>query len=190
MDPDYHNRIPLSQREAETLRLASRGMTDKQIATHMGVRLATVRTFWNRIREKLHANNRGQAIAIVLGEAFEGAASAYDEPAISEYIESAAIAFAVFRRSDQTVLAANDAFLSLLRSTRMALRLGSANLNESVPLGQLSAIRHGPGDVLSGPQSGEFVTAAGVRIPVSCSGAVLDGDPSGDLCLLTAAVRK
>lgn len=55
---------PLSEREMTVLELAAAGQADKQIAAQMGVALATVRTYWERIRSKLGAINRGHAIAL------------------------------------------------------------------------------------------------------------------------------
>ncbi len=53
----------LSEREAEILRLASEGYTDSQIATRMGIGTGTVKTYWSRLRGKLSANNRTEAVA-------------------------------------------------------------------------------------------------------------------------------
>lgn len=53
----------LSQREEDTLRLASQGLTDKAIAAELGVQLSTVRTYWDRLKVKLSAANRTEAVA-------------------------------------------------------------------------------------------------------------------------------
>lgn len=55
---------PLSSRESEILELAANGLIDKQIAAKLGVQLATVRTYWERIYTKLKSANRAQAIAL------------------------------------------------------------------------------------------------------------------------------
>lgn len=60
MDVDQEK---LSHREAEILRLASEGFTDKEIAGHLGVQISTVRTYWDRLKTKLSATNRTEAVA-------------------------------------------------------------------------------------------------------------------------------
>lgn len=56
----------LSPRERELLDLAAQGFTDKQICVHLGLTLPTVRTHWFRVRKKLQASNRSQAVAMTL----------------------------------------------------------------------------------------------------------------------------
>lgn len=53
----------LSRREAEVLRLATKGLTDKEIAVRVGLSLTTIRTYWERIRPKIGASNRASAVA-------------------------------------------------------------------------------------------------------------------------------
>jgi DNA-binding NarL/FixJ family response regulator len=48
----------LSPREEETLLLLARGLTHGQIATRLGVRKATIDTYVERIRAKLHLGNK------------------------------------------------------------------------------------------------------------------------------------
>ena len=59
---------PLSSREQEIVLLASDGLTDKEIAVRLQVQVATVRTYWDRLRQKLGASNKGEAIAKSLRE--------------------------------------------------------------------------------------------------------------------------
>src|SRR4051812_37715463 len=54
----------LSQRESEILQLAAEGLTDKEIAVRTGLSTATIRTYWDRIKEKLKAINRAHATAL------------------------------------------------------------------------------------------------------------------------------
>jgi PAS domain S-box-containing protein len=56
--------LPLSPREKEILGYAAAGLIDKEIAENMGVSVASVRTYWERLRVKLGAANRSHAIAL------------------------------------------------------------------------------------------------------------------------------
>ncbi|MEJ5169576.1 MAG: PAS domain-containing protein [Fimbriimonadales bacterium] len=59
-------KLSLSQREEEILILSSQGLTDRQIAVELDIRLGTINTHWSRIRLKLGASTRSQAVAILL----------------------------------------------------------------------------------------------------------------------------
>ena len=52
----------LSPRELEILELLSGGITNKQIASRLGISAATVRTHLGRIYEKLHVQGRTEAV--------------------------------------------------------------------------------------------------------------------------------
>ncbi|MGV3613921.1 MAG: LuxR C-terminal-related transcriptional regulator [Fimbriimonas sp.] len=56
----------MSERERQIVRLGARGLTDKEIADRLAVSITTVRTYWIRLRRKLNATNRAQAIAHAL----------------------------------------------------------------------------------------------------------------------------
>ncbi len=53
----------LSAREIEVLTLLSKGHLIKEIADHLNISFATVRTYIRRIYEKLHVHSRSQAVA-------------------------------------------------------------------------------------------------------------------------------
>jgi PAS domain S-box-containing protein len=63
-------REKLSRREEEILQLAAQGFTDKEIASQIGVQMSTVRTYWDRIKIKLLATNRTEAVARSLKPSF------------------------------------------------------------------------------------------------------------------------
>src|SRR5579862_3843575 len=54
----------LGQREKEILQYAAQGLVDKEIAAKLNIKLSTVRTYWDRIRTKLKAANRTQAVTL------------------------------------------------------------------------------------------------------------------------------
>jgi len=60
----------LSEREREVLASAAEGLTDKEIARHLGIGPKTVRTYWDRIRHKLGAASRTQAVSMSMRDAF------------------------------------------------------------------------------------------------------------------------
>lgn len=58
----------LSPREHQLLSLAAQGYTDNAIAHQLGISLATVGTYWGRIRIKFGPLNRTELVAIYLRE--------------------------------------------------------------------------------------------------------------------------
>lgn len=56
----------LSPRETQLLHLASEGQTDNGIALKLGISVATVNSYWVRIRSKLGAQSRTEAVAMTL----------------------------------------------------------------------------------------------------------------------------
>jgi DNA-binding NarL/FixJ family response regulator len=52
----------LSEREKEVLECLAKGLLYKQIAAQMGISMATVRTYTQRIYEKLHVHTRTEAV--------------------------------------------------------------------------------------------------------------------------------
>jgi DNA-binding NarL/FixJ family response regulator len=59
-------RAPLSLREREVLRLLTRGAVNKEIAAALGISQNTVKNHLKSIMEKLHVENRVQAVACAL----------------------------------------------------------------------------------------------------------------------------
>jgi NarL family two-component system response regulator LiaR len=70
---------PLSDRELEVLRLVAKGMGNKEIAEHLVITEATVRSHVSNILGKLHLANRVQATLYALQE---GLTSLNNEPAV------------------------------------------------------------------------------------------------------------
>ena len=56
----------LTQREWEVVQLAAAGMTDKRVGAKLGIAKSTVTAHWVRIRLKLGAATRGEAIAMAV----------------------------------------------------------------------------------------------------------------------------
>ncbi|HVT14247.1 MAG TPA: PAS domain S-box protein [Fimbriimonadaceae bacterium] len=65
---DASVRDGLSPREHQLLSLAAQGFTDNAIAHKLGISLATVGTYWGRIRIKFGPLNRTELVAIYLRE--------------------------------------------------------------------------------------------------------------------------
>ncbi len=53
----------LSEREQQILDMAAQGLTDQAIANKLGISLATVGTYWGRVRIKLGPYNRTELVA-------------------------------------------------------------------------------------------------------------------------------
>ncbi len=60
----------LSGRENQVVLLAADGLTDKEIAKHLNLQVATIRTYWERIREKLGTANKAQSISRMLAQLY------------------------------------------------------------------------------------------------------------------------
>jgi len=58
----------LSERERQLVVLASKGLTDTAIAFKLGISLATVGTYWGRVRIKFGPLNRTELVAVFLQE--------------------------------------------------------------------------------------------------------------------------
>lgn len=56
----------LSDREEQVLLLSTKGLTDKEIARKLDLSIATVNTYWVRIRTKLGGANRAELVAAAL----------------------------------------------------------------------------------------------------------------------------
>jgi PAS domain S-box-containing protein len=56
----------LSQRETQLLLMAADGHTDYAISAKLGISVATVNSYWVRIRSKLGAQSRTEAVALAL----------------------------------------------------------------------------------------------------------------------------
>ncbi|MEO7123562.1 MAG: helix-turn-helix transcriptional regulator, partial [Lacisediminihabitans sp.] len=59
----------LSARESEVLSLVARGQSNKEIADHLFVSVATVKSHVNALFAKMPARDRAQSIAFTLGTA-------------------------------------------------------------------------------------------------------------------------
>src|ERR1700683_2358440 len=61
-----HEFTLLSDREEQVLLLSTKGLTDKEIAKKLGLSIATVNTYWGRIRTKRGGANRAELVAAAL----------------------------------------------------------------------------------------------------------------------------
>jgi DNA-binding NarL/FixJ family response regulator len=65
--PDGAGSDSLTSRETEILRLIEEGRSNKDIARHLGIEVATVKNHVHNLLEKLHVHRRGEAAARVRG---------------------------------------------------------------------------------------------------------------------------
>ena len=80
MDRSDSLRDMLSPREKQLLEMAVAGMTDQAISNNLGISLATVGTYWGRVRIKFGPYNRTELVAIYLkDEAKHALSSLRDE---------------------------------------------------------------------------------------------------------------
>jgi PAS domain S-box-containing protein len=55
-----------SARQEQVVLLASKGLADKQIAIELGVSIATIHTYWSRLRKKFDGGNRAELVTLAL----------------------------------------------------------------------------------------------------------------------------
>jgi DNA-binding CsgD family transcriptional regulator len=59
-------RYELSDREMAVVSWAAKGLVDKQIADEMRVSVATIRTYWDRVRRKTNGLNKTHCVVLVV----------------------------------------------------------------------------------------------------------------------------
>ncbi len=96
----------LSKRELEVLRLAAKGQTDQGIANLLGIGVATVGTYWIRIRNKMGTCNRTELVARYLRSEAHGVIAKLREE--NEHLHEAQAAFGLLTAMMET---APDAIL-------------------------------------------------------------------------------
>ena len=95
----------LSGRETQVVLLAADGLTDKEIATHLVLQLATIRTYWERIREKLGTSNKVQSISRLLAQLYrEKARSEREYEHIMKLVVETVPDFAIFLMEPDGIL--------------------------------------------------------------------------------------
>lgn len=62
---------PLSGRERQLLMLAGEGCTDAEIALRLGISTATINVYWTRLRTKIGARSRTEAVAMSIRDQAE-----------------------------------------------------------------------------------------------------------------------
>ncbi len=68
--PSERNFVDLSEREVETLHLVAQGLTNKQIAEKLCLAEQTIKNNLSIVFQKLHVNNRAEAVASAIQEGF------------------------------------------------------------------------------------------------------------------------
>ncbi|HTQ10734.1 MAG TPA: PAS domain S-box protein [Fimbriimonadaceae bacterium] len=99
----------LSPREHQLLSLAAQGFTDNAIAHRLGISLATVGTYWGRIRIKFGPLNRTELVAIYLRE--EAAQAVFELKSDNKRLISEVADHA---RTEDQLRASRDMFKSLV----------------------------------------------------------------------------
>lgn len=129
------HRLKLAPKERDVIRLASDGLTDKQIAKQLKVAGATLKTYWSRIRSKLDAVNRVHAVAKALAAAFRDAQDEHRRKASAalQLIDSSILGFIVLTLEGE-VIEANEEFLRLIGRERSEL--------EGKPITSVTAREH------------------------------------------------
>ncbi len=128
----------LSPRERQILAHASKGLTDKEIAVKLGVSLTTVRTYWERLRQKTGATNRASAVAIFVEGSVHEVPDIVEDPLEPSTLLQAAIDAALggilVLNSENVIVASNEKMCALLNCVAGSL--------EGKPIQEIIADRH------------------------------------------------
>jgi len=182
----------LSEREKQIAQLASKGLTDKEIARATGVSITTVRTYWMRIRRKVQATNRAQAIVLALAQSEAASRKTLPVGAGCDGDSLGVVAIA----ADGELLAANNSFLSMLGHDRTSFEDEGLKWDELViedPIAHdtksNSKAKSKSADLP--PQEGLLRHKDGHAVPVMATGASMDSPHGIDVsCVVDLSDTK
>ena len=165
----------LSPREFKTLQLAAQGLTDKEIARRLDIGLSSVRTYWNRIRNKLDVTNRSQAIAVVYG-GFDVKGNQTSEERLRSVMYDRKLGLAIVD-AEGVVLDANETFLKIVGRSRETMLKGHINRDLVTDVRYREAddrfLEELTKNGMAGPQDKEYVQPDGSRVRVLRSAVTL-----------------
>jgi PAS domain S-box-containing protein len=179
--PEQFRAFDLSKREREILALAREGMMDKEIAEELGVKEATVKTFWGSLRHKLGARNRTHALSIALRHAYTGGSE--DLQRAKHLLDSHVIGVVV-KHIGGEIYDANDAFLQMVGYSREdlpGLRWTEITLPEYLPR-EIQALGEMQEAGEFKPFLKEYRHKSGHRVPILFGGAWLDREHGRMIC--------
>jgi PAS domain S-box-containing protein len=121
----------LSARERQILAMAALGLTDKEIAAKSGVSLTTVRTYWERLRQKTGAVNRASAVAMFVRGTAQGVPDLPEQPTepstLLQATVDAALGGILVLDSSATIVSANEKICAMLQVPAASLEGSSIN---------------------------------------------------------------
>lgn len=131
--------VSLSDREREVLFLAADGLTDKEIAVRLNIGVKTVRTYWERMREKLGAASRTQCLAMALRSAYEAVQKS--EERLRVFVDNMPVMFSAYdERLD--IIMTNKEFERVSGYPVETITSGSKFLEKAYPDNRLRNRRH------------------------------------------------
>lgn len=139
----------LSAREWQIIHLASEGLIDKQISEVLCLSLTTVRTYWERIRQKLGTVNRTHSVWVALFSRMS-------------QLEKLAAAVAQNDENVSRTLAAIQRDLDELKQPSIA---ASGSWRESIGIGAIP--NDSPEETRSTPERGERIKRSASRPPAA-----------------------
>lgn len=140
----------LSPQEELILSLAGKGFADKEIARKIGISVGTVRTYWQRMRDKTHARSRSEILSQCLHQSHSQTVDKLErgKARIAALVEASPVGLALMDESGR-LSNANPAFLSLVDLTREEFESNAVDEVEILKnLGTASVIVNGRGAML------------------------------------------
>jgi PAS domain S-box-containing protein len=102
----------LSARERQLVTSASQGLSDKEIAIRLGIGFGSVKTYWDRIRNKLGVRSRTEVMAVVLRDEYAATISQASTgfELLKSILDQSSFGLALADAKGQQILFANEAF--------------------------------------------------------------------------------
>lgn len=109
----------LSRQEQLILSLAGQGLADKEIANKIGISMGTVRTYWQRMRDKTNARSRSEILSQCLHSTHSQAVDELQrlKDRFSALVEASSVGLALIDEEEQ-VVEVNSTFLALVGLTQ------------------------------------------------------------------------
>lgn len=166
--------VRFSQQEELILSLAAKGLADKEIANKIGISVGTVRSYWQRMRDKTHARSRSEILSQNLRHSHSQAVSELQRARarIFALVEASPVGLALMDEEGH-FSEVNPAFLALVGITQSEFAAS--------PIHEIAALKD-----LGSPTASVIVNGKGAMLHVLRQSVELEGKAHQVLTLIPA----